>query len=69
MGRTVLGKAGPSPVQKLNEATEDINTKSTLNNFLNHKINCTVVSTSKAERELATQKLQLLVQSQGWLLC
>lgn len=30
-------KAGPSPVQKLNEATQDINTKSTLNTFLNHK--------------------------------
>lgn len=45
-------------MQKLTEATQDINTKSTLNPSLNHKINCRVVSTSKAERELAAQKLQ-----------
>lgn len=51
-------KAGPSPVLKLTEATQDINTKSTLNPSLNHKISGRVVSTSKAERDFAPQKLQ-----------
>lgn len=52
------GKAGPSPAQKLAEATQGISTKGRFNPFLNHKINCRAVSMSKAERELATQKLQ-----------
>jgi len=38
------------------EATQDNNTRSKLNSSLTHKLNCSVVSTTKAERELATKK-------------
>lgn len=62
-------KAGPSPVQKLTEATQDINTKSTLNPSLNHKTSGRVVSTSKTERELPKSCSIIPAQQQGWLHC
>lgn len=42
--------------KQLDEATQDRNTKSKLKPSLNHKLNCSVVSTTKVERELATQE-------------
>lgn len=42
--------------KKLNEATEDNNTKSKLKPSLNHKLNCSVVSTTNVERQPATQE-------------
>lgn len=54
---TTRKKQGQFTGQKqLNEATQDSNSKSNLNPSFNRKSNHSVVSTTKVERELATQK-------------
>lgn len=69
-GQNIYGKENTGKKQgqftgqrQLNEATQDNNTKSKLKLSLNHKLNQSVFSTAKVERELATQETHELTQA------
>lgn len=70
MGRTILGKSRSLPCAEAEWSYTIHQHQKQVKHFPKSQ-KCTVVSTSKAERELATQKLQHhpLAQCQGWLPC